>query len=71
MVSETFEISLEVLVYQQRERPLSDARLSCDVANALAFMHSRNVWHRALRAAACVVTADDRRVRTFAVAPIC
>jgi serine/threonine protein kinase len=54
--------SLAAVVYDNASR-LTDvvkAQLCSDVAYGLAYMHSQNIWHRQLRAAACTVTHDYR-----------
>jgi len=61
LVSELIERgSLDVHAYGGALATVKRAQLAADVATALEFIHGRGVWHRSLRAAACVVTADWR-----------
>ncbi len=61
LVSELIERgSLDVHAYGGALATVKRAQLAADVATALEYIHSRGVWHRSLRAAACVVTADWR-----------
>jgi serine/threonine protein kinase len=52
--------SLRDIVYRNDQPTPRRLQFAIDIANALAYAHSRGVWHRALRASCCVVTDDWR-----------
>lgn len=61
LVTECAELgSLDTHAMRNELPQTKRAQLCEDIALALAYVHSCLVWHRALRASACVVTADWR-----------
>jgi serine/threonine protein kinase len=61
LVSEPYDLgSLETHAHRGDLPTAKRAQLCEDIAIALAYLHTQLVWHRALRASACVVTADWR-----------
>jgi serine/threonine protein kinase len=52
--------SLRDIAYKNDQPTPRRLQFAIDIANAVAYAHSRGVWHRALRASCCVVTDDWR-----------